>query len=682
MPRPLSGVSRWLLIAVCSLAGLRADVTPAALFGDGAVLQRDKPVPIWGRADPGERVVVSFAGREKSTTADSAGRWSVTLDALPASSTPATLTLTGKNTVTIRNVLVGEVWLASGQSNMERKLRHIRADDDIAASADDALRFFNVNPVAENGAGPADNVRGRWQASSPENSPAFSAVAWYFARRLREQLGVPVGVLSASVGGTPVEAWTSLDALLADKTLAPQVEADLRQYREFSATQTAWVRAVTEWTRRHGRSYSTTTAETVAAFATAPADASAGWKTIRLPGEIPVDGVVWVRREVTVPPSSAGKELLVDINEIVGVDTVYWNGRKVGGRALETYGGEGGGRRDVRRQYRVPAETVTAGTHTLAVRLYAPWARPALRGGYFTAGTQNLGGEWLFKAETTFPPLDAEALASRPAPLRAPLRPWNLPASLYDNRIAPLVPYALRGAIWYQGEHNTDNPARYRVSFPALINDWRARWNDPEMPFYWCQLPNFQDKTNDPDKRSGWPGLRAAQTHALSLPHTGQAVLIDVGEAGDIHPANKRDPGRRLAAIALAKTYGRTIEYSGPVCTGATAEDSAVSLRFDHLGGGLVAHPIPDDYLHTTLPKRVTKPLVRNSPGSELEGFALRDQNGGWFWAEAHIQGDRVVVRSRNVSKPTAVRYAWSANPTCNLYNKAGLPAAPFEIEL
>jgi sialate O-acetylesterase len=704
------------LVAIATLATIglgttaaRADVTLPSVFSEHMVLQRSAATPVWGRADPGEKITITLTPAATpaaatppaaapvltaSTTASPDGRWRVNLDLSGVARTPAgphTLRIqTPANTLDIPDVLIGEVWLASGQSNMARTMSASATREEIAASANNSIRFFTAS--RKTSPAPLADVAGKWTVAAPDTTRGFSAVAYYFARQLQAELGVPFGIIHASWGGTPVEAWTSLDALKTDPAISPAATAQVTAFADFPATKTAWLAKLKPWLAANQREDRPTPPAALAALATGPAAAGAdGWTKIRLAGKLPGERILWVRREITVPPSDAGKPLTIDIDEIVGIDTVYLDGKKIGGRTLETYDGDGRSRLNSRRQYRVPASAVTAGPHTLAIRIYAPLGESAINAGYFTAGSQKLFGDWLLKTEHAFAPLTPAARAASPAPLKAPHRPWNVPASLYNGMIDALVPYALRGFIWYQGEHDAGNPRRYRATFPLLINDWRARWTGPglattpatPLSFYWCQLPNFQGKTDDPNASPGWAGIREAQTLTLKLPRTGQAVLIDAGEAGDVHPKSKHEAGARLAALALTHDYGKPVAYSGPAYDSMTNEGSAIRIRFKHTDGGLVARPVPSEYLYQSVPQRVTKPLKRNSPDSQLEGFAIRAAGGKWEWADARIDAatNTVIVTSPRVPKPEAVRYAWFSNPTCNLYNAAGFPACPFRTD-
>ena len=359
---------------------------------------------------------------------------------------------------------------------------------------------------------------------------------------------------------------------------------------------------------------------------------------------------------------------------IEGFESVYWNGQLIQATTVNNLPGQ-----NAYRYCPIPPELVKEGKSVVAVRIYAPVSAPNFTGGSdHRSGPLWNGGEWLAKAEQAFPALSEQQVASAPAAPLVRQRELGLASWLYDGRIAPIVPFAIRGVIWYQGEANVPRAWQYRTSFPLLIQDWRAQWKQGDFPFYFCQLANCESKSSQPVE-AAWAELREAQAEALKLPHTGQAVLIDLGES-DIHPRNKKDVGDRLAALALAMEYGKTVAFSGPVYQSLMIENGKARLSFAHVEGGLVAHPVPATYVRSSL-KNESAPLVRNSPQSELEGFALCGEDKKWFWADAKIEGDSVLVWSDKVPAPVAVRYGWASNPTCNLYNKAGLPSSPFRTD-
>jgi len=498
----------FVLVSGLVLAGLtaQADPTLAPLFQDHAVLQRDCPLPVWGRADPNEHVQVSFRGQTVGATAEADGRWIVYLEPLSAAIEPSELTVVGKTTLTIQDVLVGEVWLAAGQSNMERRLSTLPDSAAIVAKASHPfIRHFNVlRTVATS---PADTVENSgWQVASAATSGEFSAVAWYFSIEIQRKLGVPVGILHSSWGGTGIEAWT--DALT------------LRAVPAWPAIDARWQQALREF----------------------PAQRDA-----------------------------------------------------------------------------YPA-------------LFAAWQKEAANAK--ASGQEN--------------PL------SWPRPPTGPGTP-NALSEIFNGMIAPLQPYALRGTIWYQGESNWMRSVEYAEIFPAMITAWRAQWGLGDFPFFFVQLPNYQ---NFPDESGrGWAWLREAQAQALRLANTGMAVTIDCGDPADIHPQNKPIVGRRLAQLAEAQVYEITGDWSGPTFASAQREGSTMRVHFDHVATGLTAE--------------------RKFPQS----FELAGADRKFFPADAKIDRDTVVVQSSQVPAPVAVRYAWSNAPPANLLNGAGLPAAPFRSD-
>jgi sialate O-acetylesterase len=668
-PRNLLG----LTLAVGLLAPfLHADVKVPALFSDHAVLLKSAHVPVWGKADTGEKVTVTLDKNQVSTTAGQDGRWALELNLKDSEQGPFTMTVEGKNKLTFSDVVVGEVWLASGQSNMERLIKETsHAAEVIAQPADPMIREFKVtrNPSKD----PVDDVQGHWVIASPETRADFSAVAYYFAKKLQGELKVPVGVINSTWGGTHSESWTSTEAIESVPELKEARDRMSKAVAEYPDKKKNWVAAMLAWMKNNGREdHPATDTEQ---FAGTNVDTSS-WISVTLPGEVkaaglPSTGAVWLRKEIKITKPLPFIEFWLPID---GYDTVYWNGKKVAQTTVETFNGTG----YVRRAglYQVPPSEVLEGRNVLAIRLFEP-VIPAKFTSAPNAGVIPLAGAWLAKSEFELPPPQAD----KPAPLPPNVvpEPEGLASTLFNGMIHPLLPYAIRGVIWYQGEANAVRANQYRTAFPLLIGDWRKQWHNGDLPFYFCQLANFMPKKPDPSE-SAWAELRDAQASVLRLPHTGQAVLIDLGEAGDIHPCNKKDPGDRLASIALAKDYGKSVPYSGPVLDSMKIEGDKAILTFKPTEGGLVARQLPADYLVSTVLNKKA-PLVRNSPGSQLEGFAVCGADRKWVWADARIEGDSVIVSSSKVPAPVAVRYAWADNPTCNLYNGAGLPASPFRTD-
>lgn len=472
-----------VLAAPASAVRPRSPLRLHALFSDGAVLQAGMMVPVWGTAEPGEEVVVEFEGQKKAAAADGEGRWRVRLDLLSPGGPYELKVSAGGRSRVVRNVLVGEVWVASGQSNMEWPVRgSARAQEEIAAAQYPKIRLFTV--PRRPSAAPQRDVEGAWKECSPETVAGFSAVAYFFGRELHQALRVPVGLIHSSWGGTPAEVWT--------------------------------------------------------------------------------------RREV--------------FDEVPGLKECV--------------------EEDARRR----------AAHEKAVEKARAEGKPA------------------------------------------PHAPLAL-SSLYNGMIAPLIPYGIRGAIWYQGESNASRAALYRTLFPAMIRNWRKDWGQGDFPFLFVQLANFMARKPEPSE-SAWAELREAQLRTLSeVPRTAMAVTIDIGEEKDIHPRNKQDVGRRLALAALGTVYDRDVVYSGPIYDEMKIEGDRIRISFKHVGGGLEAR------------------------GGKLAGFAVAGADRKFVWAEAEIDGPTVVVRHPSVPAPVAVRYAWADNPEATLYNKEGLPASPFRTD-
>jgi len=493
---------------VLSLAGAAfADVRLPAVIGDNMVLQRGEEVSIWGWADPGEQVTATFSWSWMKLTvaADSKGEWEFKIRS-PKAGGPYKMTIKGKNAINLDNIMSGEVWVCSGQSNMQWTVQaSANPAEEIAAANYPNVRLFTVKrTVAQR---PLKDCQGSWASCSPETVPGFSAVGYFFGRELHKRLGVPIGLIHTSWGGTPAEAWTGREVLEAGADFEPILTRHAEIIANYPQAYKEYERKVEEW-------------------------------------------------------------------------------QEVAEKA---------------------------------------------------------------KAEGNKPP-------RRPRAPRGPDHP-HTPAGLYNGMIAPLIPYGIQGAIWYQGESNAGRAYQYRRLFPAMITNWREDWGQGNFPFLFVQLANFMETKPEPAD-SAWAELREAQSMTLSLPNTGMATIIDIGEAKDIHPKNKQDVGRRLALWTLAQTYGRDLVYSGPLHKSMKVEGGKIRLFFDHVGGGLVA-----------------------AGGEALKGFAVAGADRKFVWADAKIDGDTVVVSSEDVAQPVAVRYAWADNPVCNLYNKEDLPASPFRTD-
>ncbi|MDT5270504.1 MAG: sialate O-acetylesterase [Acidobacteriota bacterium] len=647
-----------LLVLLILAGAARADVRVPSIIGDNMVLQQGRKVRVWGWAEPGERVTLSFRGDKASATADARGRWEVFTEPHKAGG-PFELTVAGRNTLTFKNVLVGEVWVCSGQSNMEWSLANAQDGAKESAAADyPSIHLFTV--AKKTSPNPLEDVEGRWVVTTPKEAASFSAVGYFFGRELYQRLKAPVGLIHTSWGGTPAEAWTSRDTLASVAVLKPMLDRYNRQLQDLPQLQREYETARVEWERQYVTQDPGNKGEPEG-YAKPQHDLN-GWKRMKLPqlwesAGLDVDGVVWFRRELDVPAAWAGKDLTLKLGAIDDFDTTYFNGERVGSTGPETPSAW-----TAQRRYRVPGSLVHAGRNTVAVRVFDRVGGGGFGGGEMslapadTASTSGvaLDGEWSYMEEATVPSrqIDYSRQPQAPGPANQ-----NSPTVLYNAMLAPLFPYAIRGAIWYQGESNAGRAEQYRTLFPAMIRDWRAAWGLGDFPFYFVQLANWKARPAD-SIDSEWAELREAQTLTMrAAPNTGMAVVIDIGNPDDIHPRNKLDVGLRLARWALADTYGWEMEKSGPLYDSYKVEGDRVRVRFTHAGG------------------------LKTRDGAAPTGFYVAGADHKFVPAEARIEKGAVIVWSKDVPSPVAVRYAWSDNPAANLYNSEGLPASPFRTD-
>lgn len=647
----------WLILAFTAVVAC-AEVRLPALFSDGMVLQREREAPVWGWATPGEKVTVSVGAKSVSATAGADGRWQVRLASMKATGTPFDVTIAGAtNTIALHNILVGEVWICSGQSNMEMGVGGVmNAAQEIAAANYPQIRQFTVAKVVADQ--PKTEMQGKWVACTPETVGSFSAVAYFFGRNLHQQLKVPIGLIHTSWSGTPAEAWASRDSLARDPKLRQILDHCFDSTEAYRTANAAFEQQLTRWQDAH-RLNDPGNAGEKAGWA-APNTDTKSWYTMTLPvmlmhGEpsLYLQGAFWFRREVEIPAAWAGHALTLNLGPIADFDVTYFNGVQIGAHAEDTPETA-----KVSRQYTIPAEQVKTGRAVIAVRLFSKYgeggfgAKPeefSLTAADAQPAAIPLAGPWNYRVEL--------GVAPKPTP-RGPIPPdssWS-PTKLFNGMIAPLIPYAMRGAIWYQGESNGDLGYQYRTLFPAMISSWRAAWGEGDFPFLYVQLANWLHHQDVPSECS-WAELRDAQLFTLHTRNTGMAVAIDIGDALDIHPKNKQEVGRRLALAAEAQVYKQPVAYSGPMYRTMKVEKAQIRLRFDHIDGGLLAKD------------------------GELTGFAIAGKDHRFVWAHARIDGETVVVWSEDVPAPEAVRYGWHYNPTCNLYNHAGLPASPFRTD-
>jgi sialate O-acetylesterase len=649
-------------IGACFLLGMAFAVPVAAdpialsgVFGDHMVLQRDVAVPVWGTGEPGVRVTVTFAGQTREVVTDDKGRWSVRLEPLPASAAPGRLEVCGPNGAesACNDVVVGDVWLCSGQSNMAWAMGNLRRAsafaEDLATADFPLIRQGTVPRPRQPAEEPLDHVKVTWAACTPASVDGFTAAGFYMARELHRDLGVPIGILFAAVGGSAAEQWISRGSLDTVPAFAERAERHAVERREHALRLAEFPERLAAWEQAHGRSEPPNRGE--AAGWMNPGNEPAAWQAAAGPARwsqlgMPDGGVAWVRTEIVVPAEHAGQRKRIDLGGINAQDvTLYWNGRRIGswGRKPPEFN-VGYARFDV------PAEQMQAGSALLAIRFVSPFGdrRPSLGHGSFK-GWPGTTGDYQVRVEERFSPLDAAAVRSYPA-----VPTCGGSTLLFNAMIHPLAPYAIRGFVWYQGESDGSRGYEYRTMLPLLITDWRSHWHDPERPVLVQQLPNWS--ANGPADVN-WAELREAQwLTAERVPNVFLSVGIDLGESDDVHPVNKRDIGRRLALVALARVYGKDVVCSGPrVAAVERTPEGAFRVTFHHHG------PL------TTL------------DGAAPRHFQVAGADRTFVMAEATIDGDAVTVRSPDVAEPEAVRYAWFNDPALpNLSDSSGLPAVPF----
>lgn len=612
---------------------------------DHAVLQQGIKVPVWGTADPGELVTVTMAGQTVSATAGSDGKWLVRLSPLAAGG-PHVLTMAGKNTIVLDDILVGEVWVCGGQSNMERQLGPRPGqqpitdwEKEVAAASYPQIRHFGVAQTQS--ITPLSAVKGTWRVCSPETVKDFSAVGYFFGRDVHSAKHVPVGLIHASWGGTSAEAWTGEEALNRLPQMAETV-AQLTQFkadpvkarREYEVRLEAWFGANDPGSAQ-GTSFKPWGD---------PALDLGGWKTMAVPGlwedagEPELNGVVWFRRTFELPDNVGNVAAELYLGMVDDIDTTFVNGVKVG--TTTGY--------NVARKYTLPAGVLKGGRNVIAVRVLDTgggggiWGSERLQLVLPHVPPIGLDGRWRYRV--------GAKLEDIPPPPNSITGDVNTPTVLFDGMISPLLPYAIRGVVFYQGEANAGRAMQYRTLFPGLIDGWRKAWGQGEFPFLFVQIAPFVEMP---------PELREAQFLAWQYtPNSAMVVTTDCGDAHDIHPAHKQPVGQRLALAARALAYDKHVEYSGPLFKAMRVGGNKVTLVFSHLGGGLVAK------------------------GGALKGFTIAGRDDVFHPAQAEIRDNTVVVTSKAVRRPTAVRYGWANVPDGNLFNKAGLPASPFRTDV
>ncbi|MCR9228716.1 MAG: sialate O-acetylesterase [Flavobacteriaceae bacterium] len=643
-----------LMAFMCSVTMGTSQITLPEIITDGMVLQRDANIIIWGWASASEQVTATFNGKKRKATANAQGNWSVAFPKMKAGG-PYTMKISGKNEILLEDILIGDVWLCSGQSNMvhQMDIHDVTYAEDIANADFPEIRHFKV-PRKTDLTGPSKHLDvGSWQAAVSDEVRPFSAVAYFFARKLYKRYGVPIGLINASVGGTPIEAWINREGYQKFPEKLKIIEEN---------KDTAFVNSHS-MNRFSGNQQSQKPKDKGLIGETPWYDVSfepKNWRRINIPGYWEdqgvrdLNGVVWYRKEIDLPPSMDAAEATVFLGRIVDADELYINGEKVGKTTYQY----------PQRRYDVPADLLKAGKNTFVIRV----TNNNGKGGFVPdkpyyifadKDTVDLKGYWKYKVGEVYPPIDFSSFTQNyDAPKERVINPQNEPTALYNGMVAPYTQLPIKGVLWYQGESNAGRPEEYLDLMHALINGWRGIYSDPELPFIYAQLPNFGDVTYSPTD-SNWAELREAQLRAWDDANTAMTVNIDLGEWNDIHPDNKKDVGERMALAAQKIAYGEDIVYSGPLYQSSKVENDKIIISFSHIGGGLITD---DD--------------------QTLDSFEIAGEDKNFVWAKAKIEGDKVMVWSDRVPHPKYVRYAWADNPdNPNLYNKEGLPASPFRTE-
>lgn len=620
-----------------------------SIIGDHMVLQQNSKASIWGWAAPGEKLVVSTSwnGEKYKTKADREGRWFVEL-ATTAAGGPYTISIEADVSRVLENIMLGEVWVCSGQSNMEWQLRRAEsAGSEIPAANHPDIRLFNVEKRIA--ALPKEDVSGEWSVCTPSTAAGFSAVGYFFGKYLNEKLDVPVGLINTSWGGTPSEAWTSREMLRTFGVFDKQLD-DLYSLTDSDlAKAEASLDSIAEVNRRMMNPSSEDNIGIREGWMDPDYDDSdwieangpAEWSTMEEIGM--TEGVVWVRMPLEIPEAWVGKDLVLELGPIDEMDVTYLDGKQVGSNnKIENW--------NVGRVYELPGSSVNKTAMVLSVRI----VNTIMEGGLFGAADQlrvyprenpsadpvMLAGVWKYRIAGEF--AEIPNLANP-----------HTPSVLFNGMINPLTSFAIKGAIWYQGEANVSRAVQYRSIFPGMISDWRKQWERGDFPFYLVQLAPF-----DYGPMNNSAELREAQFLTLSaLENTGMAVTLDIGNPDDIHPTNKRDVGKRLALWALAKDYGKDFVCSGPLYRAISIEESSIRVHFDYTGKGL------------------------QSVGGPLTHFEIAGEDQVYYPANAIVDGHTVLVGHPDVKNPVAVRYGWSNTAMPNLYNWEGLPASSFSSD-
>jgi sialate O-acetylesterase len=640
-------IYQWFfLILIIHPLALHSQVRLPKLISDGMVLQRDTDINIWGWAAKNEEIEIRFMGSFYYTKANENGEWKLVLSGLKPGG-PYKMNIIATNNITIKDVYIGEVWVCSGQSQMDINMERVSPlyQEEIKNAGNPNIRYFSVPTAFVFGEPQKDLPSGKWESISKDNILKVSAIAYFFAVEMYNKYKVPIGMIRSSLGGSPAQAWISKDAIRSfpeyykeavnfenDKLIQKIREADSERirgwYSELYRTDAGYKDADMPWYK-------------------AEVDRT-GWSTIHVPGYWDdsdlgmINGAVWFRKDLILPDEYSGKPARLNLGCIVDADSVFVNGTFVGTTGYQY----------PPRRYNVPENILVSGKNTVVVRVISNIGRAGFvpdKPYELVIGSKSfdLAGDWKYKLGAVMKPLEAKTFVR-----------WK-PTGLYNGMISPLTKYTIKGVLWYQGESNTNKPKEYGELFPTMITNWRENWNQGDFPFIFVQLHNFM-KSYDHPTESNWARTRESQMKALKLPNTAMAVAIDLGEWNDIHPLNKKDVAIRLSLAAQKTAYGeKDISGSGPIYQSMKIHGERIVISFSDAGSELIV-----------------------KGGGELNRFEIAGEDRKFVWADAKIVDNKVVVSNKQIKNPVAVRYAWADNPEgANLYNKEGLPASPFRTD-
>jgi sialate O-acetylesterase len=631
----LKFISLSLALFASSFSASAQELLMPAIFSDHMVLQRDADIYVWGWTDARARVTVELGDDTRTTTANNQGKWETFLPAQDAGG-PFMLTVSSdEDDLTFEDVYIGDVWIAGGQSNMEWQVG--AQIDNMEAELNDAdypeIRFIKI--AHDISMTPLNDLKTEteWKPANKENARDFSAVAWFFAKRNHLEKGVPVGIIDDNWGGTPAQAWAPASRLLT-------VEGYKESAKKMLDEHTDWEKQIKRNDSLNIVKYQRVEDQTD--FLSYGAHAfdydDSDWKEVELPNQQALKDFVWLRKTIEINTISDAQLSFGNPGKFT---VVFLNGEKIYSKAWP----------DDPRIIDIEKNMFRKGENVIAIRTVEDWSNQTFIGEknsfWLDIGGNKISLEGTWRFTNTLEP-----------PLPEATRYEHEPGTLFNAMIHPIAGYTIKGAIWYQGESNVGQNQYYNELFEAMIEEWRRSWNQRDFPFLFVQLANFQQKYDEPTE-SGWARLQEAQTQTLSLANTGMAVTNDIGDANDIHPRNKQDVGKRLWAAADHVAFGRDIVYSGPMYAGHTIEGNKVRLTFSHIGSG----------------------ITLDAKGKRL-GFAIAGQDKKFHWpSEVRIEGNQIVVWSREVDHPVAVRYAWADNPDVSLYNMEGFPAVPFRTD-